>query len=256
MTTTPIEPQAEITLHNLKAKFASFITMANKVAGDGIAYTMAEWIEQIAEHEPSRTTPAPSLEYARGFEAGLHDLKAMTAEEDAYHAASQHSELAKEIADALRTFYGAGRASTRLNRHLTDSRFSEEAERIVALRQPPSDAMREALTNASGFLDTPVARRKHSNDPFYTEVVASIRTALTQGKPDASNTVSPADVEGLVKAAQDANQAVQAFLDMVNVMQRIGAIPIPAILETAQHNCPIIRDNLNAALAPFTKEPT
>lgn len=38
----------------------------------------------------------------------------------------------------------------------------------------------EALRNASGFLDTPVSRRRNSGDAFYDEVVASIRAALSR----------------------------------------------------------------------------
>jgi hypothetical protein len=91
----------------------------------------------------TRTTPAPSLEYARGFEAGLNDLKALTAEEDAYHAPSQHSELAD------------------LERARSEFRLADSEERLAswaikhgtklldsALRQPPSDAMADALAMA------------------------------------------------------------------------------------------------------------
>ena len=52
-----------------------------------------------------------------------------------------------------------------------------------------------------------------------------------------------------IDALKNARQGVQAFLDMVNVMQRFQALPIPAILETAQHNCPIILAQIDAALA-------
>lgn len=51
------------------------------------------------------------------------------------------------------------------------------------------------------------------------------------------------------EALHQAEQAVQAFLDMVNVMQRVGCVPIPAILETAQHNCPIILESITKALS-------
>lgn len=53
----------------------------------------------------------------------------------------------------------------------------------------------------------------------------------------------------LVEALQDSRRCVQAFLDMVNVIQRVQALPIPAILETAKHNCPIILQYIDAALA-------
>lgn len=53
----------------------------------------------------------------------------------------------------------------------------------------------------------------------------------------------------LLPTLQAARQAVQAFLDMVNIIQKWQALPIPAILETAQHNCPIILEQLDAAIA-------
>jgi len=53
----------------------------------------------------------------------------------------------------------------------------------------------------------------------------------------------------LVGVLENAKGCAQAFLDMVNVIQRVQALPIPAILETAQHNCPIILGQINAALA-------
>ena len=53
----------------------------------------------------------------------------------------------------------------------------------------------------------------------------------------------------LREALQNSTYAVQAFLDMVNVIQRFQILPIPAILETAQHNCPIILESAKAALA-------
>ena len=53
----------------------------------------------------------------------------------------------------------------------------------------------------------------------------------------------------LVEALGNARSATQAFLDMVNVVQRFQTLPIPAILETAQHNCPIIIAEADAALA-------
>ena len=51
--TTKAGEQPTITLGVLKAKFASFCTMASRVTDDRISYTVTEWIEQIAEHEPS-----------------------------------------------------------------------------------------------------------------------------------------------------------------------------------------------------------
>ena len=60
------------------------------------------------------------------------------------------------------------------------------------------------------------------------------------------------ECERLRGALTNASQAVQAFLDMVNIIQKWQALPIPAILETAQHNCPIILDQARAALEPVT----
>lgn len=62
-----------------------------------------------------------------------------------------------------------------------------------------------------------------------------------------------ARAQGLVDALEDSKRAVQAFLDMVNVMQRVQALPIPVFLETAQHNCPIILQNLDQALATWRR---
>lgn len=62
-----------------------------------------------------------------------------------------------------------------------------------------------------------------------------------------------ARAQGLVDALEDSKRAVQAFLDMVNVMQRVQALPIPVFLETAQHNCPIILQNLDQELATWRR---
>jgi len=40
----------------------------------------------------------------------------------------------------------------------------------------------EALRNASGFLDTPVMRRKHDGDWLYEPMIISIRAALSKAK--------------------------------------------------------------------------
>lgn len=63
-------------------------------------------------------------------------------------------------------------------------------------------------------------------------------------------------IETLTAALVDARGATQAFLDMVRVMQRVGAVPIPAILETAEHNCPIILESTDAALSTAREETT
>ena len=69
-----------------------------------------------------------------------------------------------------------------------------------------------------------------------------------------SITPSPsADVETRA-ALEAAKDGIQAFLDMVNVIQRVQALPIPAILDTAQHNCPIIIQQIEAALTAPVSE--
>ena len=42
--------------------------------------------------------------------------------------------------------------------------------------------MIDALKNAAGLLDTPLARRRHGDDPFYAEVVASIHAAIARAE--------------------------------------------------------------------------
>jgi hypothetical protein len=59
----------------------------------------------------------------------------------------------------------------------------------------------------------------------------------------------------LLAVVGESQQAVQAFLDMVSVMQRVQAVPIPSILETAAHNCPIIIARIEAAIAKATDNP-
>ncbi|ASQ10188.1 hypothetical protein CDO22_17960 [Sinorhizobium meliloti] len=45
---------------------------------------------------------------------------------------------------------------------------------------PERKALEEAVKNALGLLDTPVGRRRHAGDSFYSDVVASLRAALTK----------------------------------------------------------------------------
>jgi hypothetical protein len=61
--------------------------------------------------------------------------------------------------------------------------------------------------------------------------------------------------DALREALAMAENAVQAHLDMVNVIQKWNALPIPAILETAQHNCPIVLEQVRAALAKLEPQP-
>lgn len=56
---------------------------------------------------------------------------------------------------------------------------AEEARANARLIAAAPD-MYEALQNARGLIDTPVARRKHQSDPFYDGVVASLRAALAK----------------------------------------------------------------------------
>lgn len=78
------------------------------------------------------------------------------------------------------------------------------------------------------------------------EAIAAWNTRISTNKDET--------IAKLREALGVSSQAVQAFLDMVNVMDRVGAVPIPAILETAQHNCPIILEQIAAALTSTKKE--
>lgn len=91
-----------------------------------------------------------------------------------------------------------------------------------------------------------------------THTAKAIRKGKMDGHPWVQNyarhrilaiQATEARMAAAVEALEDSKRAVQAFLDMVNVMQRVQALPIPAILETAQHNCPIILQNIDQALA-------
>lgn len=88
------------------------------------------------------------------------------------------------------------------------------------------------------------------------ELIANYRSAKANGDPakyvhviSVEQAHRTADTLTILRdALGDARGAVQAFTDMVSVMQRWQAIPIPAILETAQHNCTIILEKIDAAL--------
>jgi len=58
-----------------------------------------------------------------------------------------------------------------------------------------------------------------------------------------------ADIAAMRGVLDACKGAVQAHLDMVNVMARVGAVPIPTILERSQHNCPIILSQIDAIMA-------
>ncbi|WOC15070.1 hypothetical protein [Pseudochrobactrum sp. MP213Fo] len=66
--------------------------------------------------------------------------------------------------DCLRPFYTAPVAS--------DADLRVENERL-----------REALENANGLINTPVARRRYAGDQFYIEVIRSIEAALNPSEP-------------------------------------------------------------------------
>jgi hypothetical protein len=57
-----------------------------------------------------------------------------------------------------------------------------------------------------------------------------------------------AEIAALRTACVEAQGAVQAFWDMVRIMRKFQTLPIPSIIETADHNCPIILGKLSAAL--------
>jgi len=99
-----------------------------------------EFCDGRFERVEARTTPAPSLEYARGFEAGLHDLKALTAEEDAYPADS-------ELADIERAREIAAKAYAESDCHFTSEKIlSGQRDNIAAVRATLL-ALRQALAN-------------------------------------------------------------------------------------------------------------
>lgn len=54
--------------------------------------------------------------------------------------------------------------------------LERDARRQALIAAAPQ--MLEALLNARGLIDTPVARRKHQNDPFYEDVVTGLRAAI------------------------------------------------------------------------------
>lgn len=55
--------------------------------------------------------------------------------------------------------------------------------------------------------------------------------------------------EELLSQLKEARAAVQAFKGMVSVIQKYKTLPIPSILETAEHNTPIIIANCDEAIA-------
>jgi hypothetical protein len=119
--------------------------------------------------------------------------------------------------------------------------------------------MREVITEANNSL-------YGSQGYFITAVGGGVIDAVgVTGEPDKYHLATPIEnlkargnklwnenekLKTVLVEAQGAisanHGAVQAFLDMVNVM-RVGAVPIPAILDTAQHNCARILEN-NAAI--------
>ncbi len=105
---------------------------------------------------------------------------------------------------------------------------------------------REALAQAATELAPPSSSMR-MND--FTDKAAQISARAIVLAIQATE----ARAQGLVDALEDSKRAVQAFLDMVNVMQRVQALPIPVFLETAQHNCPIILQNLDQALATWRR---
>jgi hypothetical protein len=64
-----------------------------------------------------------------------------------------------------------------------------------------------------------------------------------------------AEIASLRTACVEAQAAVQAFWDMVRVMREFQALPIPSIIETADHNCPIILKALSDALGKKETKP-
>lgn len=74
-----------------------------------------------------------------------------------------------EAADDEMIANGAGTASDRV--------FGRANANVLALLDD-RERLREALKNAAGFIDTPVMRRRHGCEQFYSAVVDSVRAAL------------------------------------------------------------------------------
>lgn len=62
------------------------------------------------------------------------------------------------------------------------------------------------------------------------------------------------DIAALRGILEVSKGAVQSYLDMVNVMSRVGAVPIPSILDIAKHNCPIIISQIEEILQKTTEK--
>ncbi len=56
-------------------------------------------------------------------------------------------------------------------------------------------------------------------------------------------------VDACEKALGEARQGIKAFRVMTAMMSKYNCLPIPSIIETANHNCPIINSHLDDALA-------
>lgn len=74
-----------------------------------------------------------------------------------------------------------------LQKEIDDLRAeSAQMAEVFAAKEQECERLREALKNAAGFIDTPVMRRRHGGEQFYSAVVDSVRAALaTSGGGDA-----------------------------------------------------------------------
>jgi hypothetical protein len=94
-----------------------------------------------------------------------------------------------EHAKALREFSLPDTVAAYLQQHFVPKAHAKErvdhwrgiaveGDRTIVTLQADNERLREAVKNASGFLDTPVMRRRLAGDDFYAGVVESIRAAL------------------------------------------------------------------------------
>ncbi len=123
-------------------------------------------------NQPDATTSdapsKPTADYQRGYDAGLHDLKALTAEEDAYRAAAtaphqSHSELADRL-EALAGDCDEGEKNIWENHEWVEAaKLLRDAAKGLRQRPAPEPSgMREAL------LDVDLIASMHGQ-PFTVE---------------------------------------------------------------------------------------
>lgn len=79
-----------------------------------------------------------------------------------------------EMTELLKALRYWGRESGTPDRDNVMWRAADKIEAILS----ENATIRDALENAKGLIDTPIGRRRHAGDDFYTEVVSSINGAI------------------------------------------------------------------------------